>query len=189
MKWPKKVYLIQVKGRLENEVGSYLFFLNQRITDTIKAQKPPIPGIGFFGGIRLLMPVIDGLSEVLLKNSKKDTREKSIRLLERLKIPFPSLVWFLYRNSLIHTDKPSSLVYKKNGVGWRISIGLLNEVNQKGILPIDIKKLYEALMIFIDNEIDNAKGNVYVEEYIRITKFNSKKLSLKEEIIAINNYA
>lgn len=175
----KRVFLKRVKKRLEQEVGIYFNLLFEAQDKNVD-----FPKVGFWAGIRLIMPVIDALSEVLLRKSKNDLRPKPVRFMEKyLSIDYPYLVWEMYRHSLIHCDELRSIVYRKHKVSWGVSIGLDSHSFLSSQTMIDLTKLYGDLISFLEREIPEAKGSVYVERYI---KFGNKiPKPLKEEILEL----
>jgi len=177
----KREFLEGVKGRLENEVGIYLRLLAEK-----QAQDPNFPKVGCFAGVRLLMPVVDALSSVLMRSSRTDPRPNAVRFLEReLEIEYPYVLWEMYRHSLIHTDKIRSLRYRSNRVSWGISIGLDGHFFVGGQTQVDITKLYQDLIAFLEREIPNATGHVYEEGLVVYNRHIPERL--KREINDIQN--
>lgn len=180
IKVKKRVFLKRVKKRLEDEVGIYfdlLFEAQSKDTD--------FPKVGFWAGIRLLMPVIDSLSSVLYRKSKQDPRPKSVRFMEKhLDIEYPYLVWEIYRHSLLHTDEMRGASYKNNKVTWGLSIGLNNHIFSNGHINIDVIKLYNSILNYLEKEISkNPETSVYVENHV---KFIEVPNDLEREFKEIN---
>jgi hypothetical protein len=91
----KKQYLEGVKGRLVNDVGTYFAMVD---TEGSKGNM-----VGFWGSARLVFPVIEAVSKTINRKSGRDD-VRVTRLLKELNIPYPDVVWQMYRNSLAHSD-------------------------------------------------------------------------------------
>ena len=165
----KSVFLKGVRERLKNEVGIYY-----KLLADAHSKDPDFPKVGFWAGIRLMMPVIEALSSTLMRETSKDKRPKPVRFMQKyLNIEYPYLVWEIYRHSLAHTDEMRGASYKRKRVYWGVSIGIDDHFFVDGQMNIDITKLYDDLLKHLDQSIKFASGNVYVEShvhYIRIPK-------------------
>lgn len=174
----KRIYLKQVRKRLENEAGIYFGLLSKA-----QSENREFPKVGFWAGIRILMPVIEALSNVLLRETKKDPRPKEVRFLEKnLNFEYPALIWQMYRNPLMHTDQPASLIDGGHKISWGISMRAdhfftPDEVN------LDPTRLYKDLKDFLDKEVERLEsynGYVFVEKSIKTKRTTSKYI--KSEI-------
>jgi len=173
----KRQFLEEVKQRLENEVGTYLHCLERRGIEDRNAQ-----AVGFWAGIRLLMPVIDALSEVLIRSNRGDQRPKPVRFMDTyLGIQYPFLIWEIYRHSLIHGDLPRWVKYRGHQISWGLQIGPTGVGHDywPDRINLDITKLYEDLLSFLNREVHVANGNVYQEIGVRFG--NGIQPMLKEE--------
>lgn len=165
-----------VKGRLENDVGPYF--------DCIEAiYKRTRRGVGFWALTRMLFPVIEAVSTTVFRTSNAGT--PPVRLLRRLGLTYPKLVWEMYRNVLMHGDELLVATYRNRRVAWNVAIGGGHDASH-GRLRIDLRKLYDDLLQYLDNEA-NDKGNqslsVWVKEGFR---FTTRAASItKKEILSV----
>lgn len=140
-KFTKVDFLRGVRERLENEVGSYF-----RLLDEERQRNSNFPHVGFWGGIRLMMPVIEAISEVY-HISQQEFLE------QHLNIPTPYLAWDLFRHSLIHNDLMQHGKFQGKEVSWGISIVGQGHIIQNEHIGIDLPTLYEDLKSFLESEI------------------------------------
>ena len=139
-------YLEGALGRLRDDVGSYIEWLKVR-------NKRNYRKVGFFGLIRLLMPVVESTAKVYKLSPAQF-------MSDRLNVPAAHVMWQMYRNPLIHGDSPDYVEYKGRRVGWGISfIGKKHRV-QKGHVGIDPFYLYKQLETFLNNAISEAEDRV-----------------------------
>lgn len=151
-------FLSSVKKRLENDVEPYFNCISDLKRTTNKS-------VGFWALVRMILPVIDAVSEVIYR--KKKEQAKPIRLLEKLGIRYPNLVWEMFRHSLIHNDELRPAVYRGQSVTWEIRIGGNHEYINNHI-ALDMRQLYEDFIGFLDEEIAKSdKRTVYVERGVK----------------------
>ena len=95
-KMSKSQYLEGVKERLINDVGTYFTMVD------IESSKGNM--VGFWGSARLIFPVVEAVSKTIYRKGKgKGDDVRVPRLLKQLNIPYPDVVWQMYRNSLAHS--------------------------------------------------------------------------------------
>ncbi len=161
-------YLIGIKGRLQGETGVFM--------EVIKKHAFLKNYIGFWSGIRLLMPIIETLAKAYYPN----TKNPSIKFLkEKLHYEAPNLIWKMFRHTLIHSDVPSTARYGNKTVDWRISINSHNHYIANGVLNIDILKLYNDIEDFLISEINKNPIKVVKREY-EIKVINPTKELIEE---------
>lgn len=149
LKMKKADYLRGAKGRLENDVGPYFDKLSE-----LAAEKKYV---GFWGTARLIFPVIEATADVIYrKTGAKEDRPQ--RLLRKLDVPYPHLVWQMYRNSLMHSDYLVSIRHNGKKIGWSIGYGMNAHIIKEGSIHIDTRKLYDDLLAFLESEA-NLAGN------------------------------
>jgi len=133
-----------------------------------------------------MMPVIDSLSSVLMKKTRTDERPKAVRFMEKeLDIEFPFIVWEMFRHTLMHGDEMRVLEYRKKRVGWGVSMGLGSHRTISGHYGIDLNKLYDDLVDYLDREIQICQGHVYVEHKVKYKKNIQERL--KKEMADIQS--
>jgi hypothetical protein len=181
--------------RLEKDTGSYL-----QLSAANNYQ------FGYFAMIRLLTPTIEHIAQILPKKKGINSRDW---LLSKLGITFPNIFMHLYRHSLIHGDEPAQIEVGLQIVTWYLTFGHnTHKIEEYGVpvksvsgvkLPhpliiyIDLKKLYDDLVVFLKETISNTPDNknTYVQNS---TRFIKSKLSnktvvneVKEVKILLNN--
>lgn len=137
-------------------------------------------GKGFWGMIRLLMPVVEAVGYVQYKELGTG-RKRASKVLEDLNVPFPNLSWLLFRNCLLHGDEILPLVNQEQEkyAGWRLSWGGSHSSVDKEIV-IDIEKLYYDLYAYIEQLIEGSKP----EETVTLEATHlSKKLLKNDEAV------
>jgi hypothetical protein len=149
MKMGKKTYLVGVLGRLENDVGTYLECVS------IKNEETGV-GIGFWGSLRLLMPVVEALANTY------EVKPETI-LKDNLNVKTPKLVWVMYRHTLAHNDLPQHGRYGTTEATWGVSMFGSNHIIQNEVVSIDVAKLYKDLVAFLKNEIRNSNDDEKVD--------------------------
>ncbi len=138
--------------RLENEVGIYFKLLEE------KKQTDPsfVRGVGFWGSIRMLMPVVEAVSYVQGVTPQE--------LLGAINIKTPYLVWDLFRHSLIHNDFLQHGKYQTKDVGWGVLMFGQGHIFHPQNIGIDVISLYEDLKGYLEAEIiKNDLTEVLVE--------------------------
>jgi len=160
---PKKTYLEGVKGKLVDDVGAYFTMID------VEGSKGNM--VGFWGSARLIFPVIEAVAKTIYRNGKGHDVPVT-RLLKQLDIPYPDVVWEMYRNSLAHTDHLGHISKGTRTINWSItasaggvSAGHFFKYDQ---VHIDTRRLYEVLLTFLDEQITEATSNVYVQTGISV---------------------
>lgn len=168
----KKQYLLDMKGRLEDEVYPLL-----RCCWGIADRRQ----IGYWAMIRLLMPVVEATGEVVYPGAKNP----GSKVLHELGVPYPEIAWRLFRHCLLHGDELVQVIHDQSEqhAGWTISFGG-NHDKKKLNVCIDVDKLYNDLFTFLD---EKAKITPEYEEVelraVRISdKEQSKNALLKNEV-------
>lgn len=167
-------YLSDVKSRLEEDVGSYFTCAEEVYRNNRR-------GIGLWALVRMLFPIIESVSQVASKGSKKfDIQSgRQVRLLGKLGFKYPNLTWQMYRHALIHNDELMPLRYRGRQIDWSLSIGDSHQYEQ-GILTVDLKQLYDDLVAHLDSQIAKSKQkSVWVRDACVLT--NKAKKALREE--------
>lgn len=166
-KIPRDAFLYGVKGRLINDVGPYIELVKKVYDETGK-------GTGFWALARMIFPVVDAVASRIYKKGKQ---RKPVKLLQKLKVPCPNLVWEIYRHSLIHGDQPRTAVYRKKKVAWRVSIGEGTHERHNTHIAIDLEKCYQDFLIFLDEEIKKGiNKSIWIENEIIFNRKISKPL-------------
>lgn len=164
LKMPKKQYLEGVKGRLINDVGTYFAMID------VEGSKGNM--VGFWGSARLIFPVIEAVAKTTYrKTGSNDVRVP--RLLNKLNIPYPNIVWQMYRNSLAHSDH---LIHVSKGktktISWSVTASAggfsTGHIFMGSTVHLDTRRLYEDFLAYLDNEIAQAKSDVYVKTGINV---------------------
>lgn len=138
-KFTRVQYLTDILGRLKSEVGT--------VFDCFKKYNNESKGkTGFWTGIRLLMPVIESVAKAIGKTPWK-------LLEEDLDVTAGSLVWQMFRHSLIHGDLLNHAKYGNQVVGWGLMMMEQGHIIKKNHISLDIYTLYNKLVEFLESEI------------------------------------
>jgi len=160
---PKAVYLDGVKERLINDVGAYFTMID------VEGSKGKM--VGFWGSARLVFPVIDAVAKTIYRNGKGDD-VRVTRLLKQLNIPYPDVVWQMYRNSLAHSDQLVHISKGNRTIKWSVTASAggvsTGHFFMHDQVHIDTRRLYEDLLKFLDKQIAIATTNVYVKTGINV---------------------
>lgn len=145
----RKLFLEGVKGRLENDVAPYLDLINQIASDSyLKTGKTEV--IGFWALVRMVLPPINAVANALYRGKEND---KFCKLLKQLGIAYPRIVLEMYRHSLMHNDELRGIAYRGQRIGWSIGHGGTDHIFHKDAILIDIRKLYQDFIKFLNAEI------------------------------------
>lgn len=141
-KMPRVEFLRGVLGRLDNEAGIYFALLQE------KHENSPgmIPYVGFWAGIRLLMPVIESVAHILGKTPQWFMGK-------HLNLKTPYLVWDIYRHSLTHNNLMQHARYGTKTTGWSIGMNGQGHFAKLGTVHVDIISLYQDLQKYLEEEI------------------------------------
>jgi hypothetical protein len=171
----KKLYLEGVKGRLVNDVGTYF-----KAVDVEGANGNMV---GFWGSARLIFPVIEAVAKTIYRRTKKADKRVA-RLLKKLGVQYPNVVWQMYRNSLSHSDHLVHITKGTKTINWSVTASAggvsTGHIFGAGTIHIDTRRLYEDFLAFLDEEIANANTGVFVKTGIKIS--SKYKGDIQQEI-------
>lgn len=169
----QKTHFENMLGRLRNEVAicleSYKTF-----NDTNKGS------IGYWGLIRLLMPVVEAFGKAKYYPNIKDSWEYSSKVLKELGLAYPKIAWKLFRDCLIHDDELTAVIddASERSSGWQVNIG--GGHLQGGSPTIDLEKLYYDLYTAIETAISSATNEKELE--IQGIRFSEKQRNKDAEL-------
>jgi hypothetical protein len=169
-------FMNDVKARLEYDIGPYFDCISDVYRRTGR-------GIGFWALPRMLFPIIEAVATTVYRWSKAGP--PAVRLLRRLGLKYPELTWEMYRNVLMHGDELLSASYRGRSVRWAVAIDEGHR-SDGGRLQIDVKKLYEDLRQYLENEANdpaNVSKTVWVKEGFRFA--GKKSLQAKRDVLVI----
>ena len=183
-----KLEIRETINRLENDVGGYLQFLKQ---NNFK--------FGYFAMIRLLFPIIEHTMELLPQ--KNGFKNQSL-IYEKLGLPFPKLIRYIFRNALAHADAPETVYVGNKVFSWSLSfknnghkISKSKLKNNKRILcyyvvNIDLINLYINLLSLLKEieGINYRKKYLYISNRLRIIQSHKNNIEVIEEIKKIESY-
>jgi hypothetical protein len=162
-KMSKSQYLEGVKERLINDVGTYFSMVD------VEGSKGNM--VGFWGSARLIFPVVEAVSKTIYRKGKGDDIRVP-RLLKQLNIPYPDVVWQMYRNSLAHSDHLVHISKGSRTINWSVTASAGGISTGHFFLHdqvhLDTRRLYEDFLSFLDIEIATATTNVYVKTGINV---------------------
>ncbi len=169
-KMSKSQYLEGVKERLINDVGTYFSMVD------VEGSKGNM--VGFWGSARLIFPVVEAVSKTIYRKGKGDD-VRVPRLLKQLNIPYPDVVWQMYRNSLAHSDHLVHISKGGRTINWSVTASAGGISTGHFFLHdqvhLDTRRLYEDFLSFLDIEIAKATTNVYVKTGINVgTKYKGR---------------
>ena len=159
----KKKYLKGVKARLANDVGAYFTMID------IEGSKGNM--VGFWGSARLTFPVIEAVAKTIYRNGKGDD-VRVTKLLKQLDIPYPNVVWQMYRNSLAHSDHLVHISKGARTINWSVTASAggvsTGHFFMHDQVHIDTRRLYEDFLSLLDVQISEATTSVYVKTGINV---------------------
>lgn len=176
--------IIATRGRLINEAGTYFNAIQTH--NCTHAY-----GVGFFGSVRLLVPVIEHLTFILYGNKKAESR---VHVLKDLGIEYPSIVWHIFRHPLIHGDEPCQITIGSQIVTWYIQLynqphyyevmqGHKRQSDGKSlpgpiVIHLDLVKLYNDMLHYMQQLIDNSdeKKQTFTIRETVLMKTKTKKV-------------
>ena len=169
-KMSKSQYLEGVKERLINDVGTYFSMID------VEGSKGNM--VGFWGSARLIFPVVEAVAKTIYRKGKDDD-VRVPRLLKQLNIPYPDVVWQMYRNSLAHSDHLVHISKGSRTINWSVTASAGGISTGHFFLHdqvhLDTRRLYEDFLSFLDIEIAKASTNVYVKTGIKVgTKYKGR---------------
>lgn len=170
----RKQYLADIRGRLEDEVYPHL-----RLCWEIAEKRP----IGFWGMIRLLMPVVEAAGKVIYPGKRH--QQSSSMVLRDLRVPYPGIAWRLFRNCLLHNDELVSVIHDRSEqyAGWAISFGG-GHTKEHLKVCIDVDLLYHDLLAYLQRKTERIPHKEVVElRAVRISeKEQGEDITLKKEV-------
>lgn len=153
--YTKTKYLQDVLSRLQNEVGTLLECVKEHNSRAVLKNERTI---GYWATIRMLMPVVESVTEVV--------GEKPWNFLEKhLDVTAPHLAWQIFRHSLTHGDLLRHVKYGSETVGWGVILMGQGHIIGKGQISLDVYTLYDKLVEYLKSEIaknDQSIVNVKV---------------------------
>lgn len=179
-----KEEIIATRGRLINEAGTYIKAIQVH-------NSTHDYGVGFFGSVRLLVPVIEHLTFILYGNKKADSRNK---VLKDLGVAYPSIVWHIFRHPLMHGDEPCQITIGNQIVTWYIQ--LYNQSHRYEVMDshhrqtdgkslpgpivihLDIIKLYNDMLSYMQElayNLNEKKQTFTIRETV-LMKTKTKKI-------------
>lgn len=173
-KFKKVEFLKGVYERLGNDVGNYFLLLQEK-----RQNDPSFPFVGFWGSIRLLMPVIETVAGVYNQSPQKF-------LGDHLKIRTPYLAWDLFRHSLTHNDLMQHGTYQNKTATWGILMVGQGHIIQSENISIDPQSLYEDLRKFLEDEIaknDQTDIDIDIGVIYQTTNDPNPRKNVRQEII------
>ena len=156
--------------RLENEAGTIISLIEEHNRRSPRK-------IGFWAGIRLLMPIVEAVAHVAGESPQEF-------LGAHLHVEVPNLMWDLFRHSLIHGDYPHTAKYGNKEVKWGISFsGMEHDVmrgtNMPSVVGVDIPTLYGDLKAYLETEVaKNDQTQVDIEVGVI---YHTPKPNIEEE--------
>jgi len=132
-KFKKEIFLNYVKDRLEQEVKPYLDY----------QETAQIGGVGTWSLIRMLLPVVEGVSETI--------NVDRVAILRQIGIEFPNLTWEMFRHGLIHGILPREIYYQGRKISWATGMNA-GMITSGDLIGLDIVVLYENFIQYIDKE-------------------------------------
>lgn len=147
-KFTRAQYLTDILGRFESEVGT--------VFECFKKYNAESEGkTGFWTGVRLMMPVAESVAKAINKTPWK-------LLEEDLDVAAGSLVWQMFRHSLIHGDLLNHARYGTQTIGWGLMMMGQGHIIKKNHVSLDLYSLYDKLVEFLKSEI--AKNDQTIVE-------------------------
>jgi hypothetical protein len=145
----KSAFLEEILNRLKDDVDPYF----EKLKELNDSGKYP----GNWAVVRMIMPVIEEVATTTELEITDHENDRVCKLLERLDIPYPNVVWDIYRNGLSHSERPFGLEYKGKSIIWSMSVDW-DDPDEKNhsvsgqVIHINFKTLYEDFKIFIVEE-------------------------------------
>ena len=135
----KTKFLEGALARLQDDVGTILGLIENHNQTNPKQ-------IGFWASVRMLMPIVESIAEVV--------DERPLDFLDNhLDVTTPNLAWQMFRHSLSHGDLMRRAEWQGKKVGWGIDLTGTGHIIQSGQLHLDMKYLYEKLVVYLKTEI------------------------------------
>lgn len=153
----RHLYYKQVQQRFLNETIPIFKFIESYNLETFENGKP---SIGYWSGIRLLAPIIETLADM-------ESMKPWEFITDKLQVPFGSVAWAMFRNSLLHSDEPYQIRHKKTVVSWSISLNLSSHIFNEGTkthpatIHLSYSKLLEDIGNYIETKAQVATHRVY----------------------------
>lgn len=163
----KTEFLEGALARLQDDVGTILNLITEHNRNNPRQ-------IGFWASIRLLMPPIEAIGEVVGETPWDFMRNY-------LDVDPSSLAWQMFRHSLTHGDLMRHAEYNGQRVDWGITMFGTGNITKSNHISLDVVYIYNKLIDYLKTEIaknDQTVVNVPVgviyqnpEQYI-VDDFN-----------------
>lgn len=169
--FPHSEYLGYMLKRLDNEIGYYLTLIENN-------PHPSGDGVGFWSGIRMIMPVVEALAEI-------ENMDITDFMSTHLNIPMPKLTWAMFRHALIHNDQLQHAKYGNQTVGWGVSLTMgTGHIIQQNHIHIDVKTLYNDLKNYLKCAI--AAGDTKLVKVAVGFEYSTPPADIESELNALN---
>lgn len=170
------VILVEPDGKVYTPKLSPIYTLQNKNDDRQVAENAYM--VGFWGSARLIFPVIEAVAKTLYRKRGNED-ERVPKLLQKLGIPYPDVVWQMYRNSLAHSDHLVHLSRGSKTIGWSVTASAggvsTGHIFAGNMVHIDTRRLYEDFLRFLDDEITHATTNLYVKTGLKVgVKYTGK---------------
>lgn len=139
----KAEFLEGALARLQDDVGTILDLI-------VEHNKNNPRQVGFWASIRMLMPPIEAIAEVMGETPWDFLRNY-------LDVDPSSLAWQMFRHSLTHGDLMRHAEYNGQKVDWGISMFGTGNVIGSNHIGLDVIYIYDKLVDYLTTEI--AKGD------------------------------
>jgi len=151
-KLPKKQYLVDILGRLKDDVGV--------IVECVEERNKKEPKVGFFPMARIIMPII----EVVATSEGREPQA----LMKELGMRLPFTEWNLYRDVFLHNDE--FVLAAVGNQGLQVAIYLTSE-DEKDVSDILVKdgrnidpfRIRRSLIDYLENKINKTNDTETVE--------------------------
>jgi phage terminase large subunit-like protein len=156
-------FLEDVQDRLRDDIDPYF----DRLRELNAAGKYP----GNWAVVRMLMPVIEAVAVATETDQPQNGRPYI--LLEKLGVPYPAVVWDMYRNGLSHSEQPFSIIYKNKRIVWSITTtwddpAIKSHSVTGQLIHINLKTLYEDFKEYIKGRLREADADELHEQILTI---------------------
>jgi hypothetical protein len=138
--FPRSEYLKNMLGRLDNEVGYYIDLIENN-------PHPSGAGVGFWSGVRMIMPAVEALAEI-------EQTGITDFMGAHLNIPAPKLTWAMFRHALIHNDQLQHAQYDGRTINWGVSLTMgTGHIMAHDQIHVDVKTLYQDLRTYLQSAV------------------------------------
>ncbi len=138
--FPRSEYLNHMLTRLDNEIGYYIDLIENNPHSSGA-------GVGFWSGVRMIMPVVEALAEV-------EGMDITDFMGTHLNIPVPKLTWAMFRHALIHNDQLQHARYGDRTINWGVSLTMgTGHIMAHDQVHVDVKTLYQDLKTYLQGVV------------------------------------